>query len=46
MRATKSLVDENGEPLLWEIRPIKTKEDEKLRNECTREVPIPGKPNI
>ena len=44
--ATKSLVDENGEPLLWEIRPIKTKEDEKLRDECTREVPIPGKPNM
>lgn len=44
--ATKSLVDENGEPLLWEIRPITTKEDEKLRDECTREVPIPGKPNM
>jgi hypothetical protein len=44
--ATKSLVDENGEPLLWEIRPIKTKEDEKLRDECIREVPIPGKPNM
>ena len=31
---------------MWEIRPITTKEDENSENECTREVPIPGKPNM
>jgi len=44
--ATKSLCDKNGEPLKWEIRPLTTKEDEKIRDACTREVPIPGKPNM
>ena len=44
--ATKSLCDENGEPLKWEIRPLTTKEDERIRDACTKEVPIPGKPNM
>lgn len=43
--ATKSLTGENGEPLLWEIRPITTKEDETIRDECSYEVPIKGKIN-
>jgi len=43
--ATKSFVDENGEPLLWEIRPITTDEDQRMQMECTKEVPIPGKRN-
>lgn len=40
---TKSLQDEEGNALLWEIKPITTKESEKIRSECTIEVPIPGK---
>ena len=44
--ATKSLCDENGKPLEWEIKPLSTKEDEKIRDACTLEVPIPGKPNM
>ena len=44
--ATKSLCDENGKPLEWEIRPLSTKEDEKIRDACTLEIPIPGKPNM
>lgn len=44
--ATKSLTDENGEPLLWEIRHIPTKEDERIRDACTVEVPVTGKPNL
>lgn len=36
--ATKSLVDENGEPLEWEIRPVSTKENDALRDSCTTEV--------
>jgi hypothetical protein len=33
--ATKSLVDKDGEPLLWELRPVTTREDEMVREECT-----------
>lgn len=43
---TKSLTDENGEPLLWEIKPLTTKEDEAIRESCTIEVPVKGKPNM
>lgn len=43
--ATKSLVDKDGNPLMWEIKPITTKEDEAIRDACTYEVPIPGKRN-
>jgi hypothetical protein len=42
---TKSLTDENGEPLLWEIKPLTTKENESIRESCTFEVPVKGKPN-
>ena len=42
---TKSLTDENGEPLLWEIKPLTTKENESIREACTIEVPVKGKPN-
>lgn len=42
--ATRSLPDENGEPLKWEIKPISTRESEEMRAECTKEVPITGKP--
>lgn len=43
---TKSLTDENGEPLLWEIKPLTTKENEAIRDACTMEVPVKGKPNL
>lgn len=43
---TKSLTDENGAPLLWEIRPLTTKENEAIRESCTRDVPVTGKPNM
>lgn len=41
--ATKSLCDENKEPLKWEIRALTTKESEDIRTACTTEVPVPGK---
>lgn len=41
--ATSSLVDENGESLKWEIKPLTTEEVERIRLECTKEVPVPGK---
>lgn len=44
--ATKSLCDENGNPLEWEFKPITSKENEEIRESCTIEVPITGKPNM
>lgn len=43
---TKSLMDENGKPLEWEFRHITSKENESLRDDCTIDVPITGKPNM
>ena len=42
---TKSLVDENGEPLLWTIKHLSTKENDNIRDDCIMEVPVKGKPN-
>lgn len=33
--ATRSLCDENGKPLEWEIKPVTSKENEAIRSECT-----------
>ena len=44
--ATKSLTDENGVPLPWTIKPLTTKENDDIRDDCMIEVPIPGKPNV
>lgn len=41
--ATKSLCDENGEPLKWTLQPVTTKISEKIREACTKEVPVHGK---
>ena len=45
-RATKSLCDENGEALEWEIKALTTDEYEKIREAYTREVQVTGKPGI
>ena len=44
--ATKSLVDEEGKPLLWTIKPLTTSENEFIRESCMMEVQVPGKPNM
>ena len=44
--ATKSLTDEDGKPLLWTIKPLSTKDNEMIRDECMIEVPVKGKPNM
>lgn len=44
--ATKSLVDENGKPLEWVIRPLTTKENDAIRDECMIDVPVKGKANV
>lgn len=41
--ATKSILDENGNPALWEIRPLTTEETERIRIDHTIDVPVPGK---
>ena len=43
---TKSLCDEHGEPLQWEIKPLTTTETEDIRIACTTEVPVTGKPGM
>lgn len=43
---TKSLCDENGNPLEWEFRHVTSKENDALRDECTIEIPVTGKPNM
>lgn len=44
--ATKSLCDEKGEPLEWEFKHISSKENEDIREGCTIDVPVTGKPNM
>ena len=44
--ATKSLVDENGKPLEWTIKPLNTSENENIRESCMMDVPVTGKPNM
>lgn len=46
LAATRSLCDEKGQPLLWEIKKLTTKEDNAIREECTMEVPVTGKPGM
>lgn len=41
--ATKSLCDENGKVLEWVICPLSTKDNELIRDECIKNVPVRGK---
>ena len=43
---TTSLLDENKKPLEFEFKHIGTKENEAIRDACTTEVQITGKPNL
>ena len=43
---TKSLCDEKGIPLNWEFRHITSKENEEIREGCTVDLPVTGKPNV
>ena len=43
---TKSLLDEDGKPLNWVIKPLTTKENENIRESCMIDVPVTGKPNM
>ena len=44
--ATKSLCDENGQPLPWEFRHISTAQAEAIREDCMKDVPVLGKPGM
>ena len=33
--ASENFTDENGKPIEWEIRPLKSREADKIRSECT-----------
>lgn len=43
---TTTLKNENGKPLEWEFKHITSKENEDLRDSCTIEVQVKGKPNL
>ena len=43
---TKSLCDEKRIPLDWEFRHITSKENEEIRESCTVDLPVTGKPNV
>ena len=43
---TASLLGSDGTPVRWEFRHITSKENEALRDSCTIEVPVKGKPNL
>lgn len=45
-QVTESLRDDNGKPLEWEFRHISSKENESIRESCTTEVQVPGKPGV
>ena len=42
---SKRFLDKNKKPIEWEIRCVTSSEDEEIRKECTKRVPIPGKRN-
>ncbi len=43
---TKSLCDEKDNPLEWEFKHITSKENEEIRESCTIDIPVTGKPNM
>lgn len=43
---TTSLTDEKGDALQWEFRHITSQENDVIRDECTVDVQVKGKPNM
>lgn len=43
---TKSLCDDKGNPVKFKIKALSTKENDAIREACTYEVPVKGKPNM
>lgn len=43
--ASKRFIGDDGKPIPWEMCCINSTEDEALRKECTKRIPVPGKRN-
>lgn len=41
--ASKRFHDDSGRPVEWELRVVGSSEDEALRKDCTKRIPVPGK---
>lgn len=41
--ASKRFLGETGQPVEWELRAVSSDEDEALRKDCTKRIPVPGK---
>lgn len=44
--ASNRFLGEDGKPVEWEIKTITGTEDEALRKECAKRVPVPGRKNL
>lgn len=44
--ASNRFLGEDGKPMEWEIKTITGTEDEALRKECAKRVPVPGRKNL
>nr|WP_301906365.1 phage portal protein [uncultured Anaerostipes sp.] len=40
---SERFIDENGEPMKWEIHSITKQEDDALRKDCTKRIPVKGR---
>lgn len=43
--SARFLGEDGKKPMLWEIKTITATEDEDLRKDCTKRVPVPGRKN-
>ncbi len=43
---TSSLLDDKGNPVKWEFRHITSKENDEIRESCTVDIQVTGKPNL
>ncbi len=43
---TESMTDEKGKPLKWEFRHMTSKENDNLKDNCTLDIQVKGKPNM
>ena len=43
---TKSLIGEDGKPIEFEFRHLTSRRNEELRESCTVDIPVKGKPNM
>ena len=44
--ASNRFLNEQGSPIEWELCAITSEEDEMIRKDCTRKVPVPGKKGV